>query len=63
MRRLVTCAWFNDLFASGKENSASMKQVIASRTLRIPDGVDILVRARQVRVKGPRGAPALYSMQ
>lgn len=32
-----------------------MKQVIASRVLTIPDGVEIEIRARQVRVKGPRG--------
>jgi hypothetical protein len=32
-----------------------MKQLIASRTLAIPDGVSIEVKARKVRVKGPRG--------
>lgn len=32
-----------------------MKQVIASRVLTIPKGVDIEVKARRVRVKGPRG--------
>lgn len=32
-----------------------MKQLVASRTLAIPDGVSIEVKARKVRVKGPRG--------
>ncbi|KAK9799743.1 hypothetical protein WJX73_007629 [Symbiochloris irregularis] len=32
-----------------------MKQVIATRELTIPDGVDIQVKSRHVRVKGPRG--------
>lgn len=34
-----------------------MKQIIASRTLVIPEGVDITVKSRQVHVKGPRGDP------
>ncbi|KAK9823959.1 hypothetical protein WJX72_006657 [[Myrmecia] bisecta] len=32
-----------------------MKVIVASRTLEIPDGVSLEVKARQVRVKGPRG--------
>ncbi|KAL6776491.1 RPL9 [Auxenochlorella protothecoides x Auxenochlorella symbiontica] len=32
-----------------------MKQLISSRTLALPSGVDVEVKARQVRVKGPRG--------
>ncbi|EFN57638.1 hypothetical protein CHLNCDRAFT_59621 [Chlorella variabilis] len=32
-----------------------MKQLVASRTLAIPDDVSIEVKARKVRVKGPRG--------
>lgn len=32
-----------------------MKQLISSRTLVIPDDVQIEVKARRVRVKGPRG--------
>eukprot|EP00894_Picocystis_sp_ML_P000417 jgi/Pico_ML_1/50934/g2049.t1 len=32
-----------------------MKQVLASRTLRIPDGVEVSVASRKVTVKGPRG--------
>lgn len=34
---------------------ARMKQLVASRTLVIPDGVNIEVKARKVRVKGARG--------
>lgn len=32
-----------------------MKQVIATRLVDIPDDVHFQVRARKVRVKGPRG--------
>jgi len=32
-----------------------MKQVIATRLVDIPDEVKLEVRARKVRVKGPRG--------
>lgn len=32
-----------------------MKQLISSRTLVIPEGVSVEVKARRVRVKGPRG--------
>jgi len=32
-----------------------MKQLISSRTLDIPDGVSVEVKARKVRVKGSRG--------
>ena len=32
-----------------------MKQIIAGNTVEIPEGVKIEVKARQVRVKGPRG--------
>ena len=38
-----------------------MKQIVASRTLVIPEGVDIKVKSRQVYVKGPRGDP-FYSV-
>ena len=36
-----------------------MKQIIASRTVDIPEGVTMEVKARKVRVKGPRGAAQL----
>ena len=32
-----------------------MKQLISSKTITIPDGVTVEVKARKVRVKGPRG--------
>ena len=32
-----------------------MKQLLSHRSLVIPDGVEIVVKARKVRVKGPRG--------
>ncbi len=32
-----------------------MKQLVSSRTIDIPSGVEIEVKARKVRVKGPRG--------
>lgn len=32
-----------------------MKQILATKTVDIPDGVEIEVKARKVRVKGPRG--------
>lgn len=32
-----------------------MKQLITSRILDIPEGVTVEVKARKVRVKGPRG--------
>jgi large subunit ribosomal protein L9e len=32
-----------------------MKQLVASRTLVIPEGISVEVKARKVRVKGPRG--------
>lgn len=32
-----------------------MKQLISSRQITIPDGVTVEVKARKVRVKGPRG--------
>jgi ribosomal protein L6P/L9E len=32
-----------------------MKQLISTNSLAIPEGVDVEVKARQVRVKGPRG--------
>mmetsp|Transcript_2353 Transcript_2353/g.15731 ORF Transcript_2353/g.15731 Transcript_2353/m.15731 type:complete len:194 (+) Transcript_2353:116-697(+) len=32
-----------------------MKQVLSSRTLQIPEGVDVTVVSRKVTVKGPRG--------
>jgi large subunit ribosomal protein L9e len=32
-----------------------MRLLVASRTLAIPEGVTIEVKARSVRVKGPRG--------
>ncbi len=32
-----------------------MKQIIASRTLPLPEGVEVQVKARKIRVKGPRG--------
>ena len=35
---------------------AAMKQIIASRTVDIPEGITMEVKARKVRVKGPRGA-------
>lgn len=37
-----------------------MKQIIASRTVDIPEGITFEVKARKVRVKGPRGAPQLF---
>lgn len=33
----------------------AMKQLIASRTLTIPEGVEVEVKARQIKVTGPRG--------
>ncbi len=39
-----------------------MKQLVASRTLAIPDGVSIEVKARKVRVKGPRGESVSVNM-
>ena len=36
-----------------------MKQIVASRTVDIPEGITLEVKARKVRVKGPRGAPGL----
>ncbi len=36
-----------------------MKQLVSSRTIDIPDGVQIEVKARKVRVKGPRGESRL----
>ena len=41
----------------GRVLSAIMKQLIASRTLVIPEGVKVEVKARKVRVTGPRGTP------
>lgn len=32
-----------------------MRQVVSSRFIEIPDGVEVQVKARKVRVKGPRG--------
>ena len=32
-----------------------MKQLVSSRNITIPEGVTVEVKARQVRVKGPRG--------
>ena len=37
------------------QKGSNMKQIVASRTLVIPEGVDIKVKSRQVYVKGPRG--------
>ena len=37
-----------------------MKQLVASRTIDIPAGVEIEVKARKVRVKGPRGESKSY---
>ena len=36
-------------------DNVTMKQVIATRLVDIPDEVKLEVRARKVRVKGPRG--------
>jgi len=36
---------------------AAMKQIIASKTVDFPEGITVEVKARKVRVKGPRGAP------
>ncbi len=33
-----------------------MKQIVASRTVDIPKDITLEVKARKVRVKGPRGA-------
>ncbi|KAK9832074.1 hypothetical protein WJX81_004111 [Elliptochloris bilobata] len=33
-----------------------MKQIVASRTVDIPEGITMEVKARKVRVKGPRGS-------
>lgn len=38
-----------------------MKQVIATRFVDIPDDVEFEVRARKVKVKGPRGEQHLSS--
>jgi large subunit ribosomal protein L9e len=32
-----------------------MKLLVSSRTITIPEGVSVEVKARSVRVKGPRG--------
>ena len=32
-----------------------MKLLVANRTVEIPEGIDVKVKGRQVRVKGPRG--------
>ena len=32
-----------------------VRQIVASRTLTIPEGVELKVKSRQVYVKGPRG--------
>lgn len=32
-----------------------MKLLVSSRNIAIPEGVDVEVKARKVRVKGPRG--------
>merc|ERR1712232_1094318 len=34
---------------------SNMKQVLASRTIEVPDGVDVEIASRVVKVKGPRG--------
>ena len=39
-----------------------MKQIIASRTVDIPEGITMEVKARKVRVKGPRGAAQLLGV-
>ena len=36
-----------------------MRQIVASRTLAIPDEVEFSVKSRRVHVKGPRGASSL----
>ena len=42
-------------YRAGPRESAKMKQLVASRTLVIPEGISVEVKARKVRVKGPRG--------
>jgi len=37
-----------------------MKQLVSSRTITIPEGVSVEVKARKVRVKGPRGEFIVY---
>lgn len=42
----------------GQQKPAAMKQIVATRLVEIPDDVKFEIKARTVRVKGPRGEMA-----
>jgi hypothetical protein len=42
----------------GQQKPAVMKQIVATRLVEIPDDVKFEIKARTVRVKGPRGEMA-----